>query len=298
MNSNELERLQSIRTFPSLVKYLRDDLDWPIESDDFEDLFFEYDSSEFDIDVKTAAKIESIKQLRPFTSNQPWGIFFVKFTPKRLPVVALRRLLGKLVFKQRASGKRSEQATWHKSDLLFISSYGEDGERAITFAHFSENKESGRSSILRVLGWDKKDTLLHIADAHSTLQEKLSWPDDEGNLEKWRKTWASAFTLRHHEIVDTSKDLATRLADLASTIRGRVNQVLAAENPETGLVYQLFKAFKETLIHDLNEDDFADTYAQTIAYGLLAAAMEQHEPGKKTLLVIDTIINYIQSDKK
>ncbi len=293
MNSNELERLQSIRTFPSLVKYLRDDLDWPIESDDFEDLFFEYDSSEFDIDVKTAAKIESIKQLRPFTSNQPWGIFFVKFTPKRLPVVALRRLLGKLVFKQRASGKRSEQATWHKSDLLFISSYGEDEERAITFAHFSESKQKGDLPILRVLGWDKDDTALHLADAHETLKTNLYWPDDEDNIKAWRETWSSAFILRHREVVDTSKNLAIELAGLATDIRQRVNQVLAVEDPEKGPMRKLMAGFKEALIHDLSEDDFADMYAQTIAYGLLAAAISRHVPGEGVALIADNIADMI-----
>jgi len=36
------EVLKGIRTFPSLVKFLRDELDWPIASDDFEELTFEY----------------------------------------------------------------------------------------------------------------------------------------------------------------------------------------------------------------------------------------------------------------
>ena len=31
------------------------------------------------------------------------------------------------------------------------------------------------------------------------------------------------------------------------------------------------KAFQQALIHDLTPDDFADMYAQTIAYGLLSA---------------------------
>ena len=32
-----------------------------------------------------------------------------------------------------------------------------------------------------------------------------------------------------------------------------------------------FDAFRETLIHDLTADQFADMYAQTVAYGLFAA---------------------------
>ena len=81
------DRLRAIKTFPSLVKYLRDELDWPIEQDDFEDLddfTFDYIPEEIGLDAKTAAKIEEIKQLRPLITNQPWGIFFIKFQPKRV----------------------------------------------------------------------------------------------------------------------------------------------------------------------------------------------------------------------
>lgn len=38
-----IELLRPIRTFPSLVKYLRNELDWPIESDNFDDLTFDYE---------------------------------------------------------------------------------------------------------------------------------------------------------------------------------------------------------------------------------------------------------------
>jgi hypothetical protein len=114
------EKLRAVKTFPSLVTYLRDELDWPIETDHFDDLTFDYDPEELGIDSKTAAKIDGIKQLRPLVTNQPWGIFFIKFEPKRLPVVALRRILSSLVIKKRASAKKSERASWSLNDLLFI----------------------------------------------------------------------------------------------------------------------------------------------------------------------------------
>ena len=34
--------LKEIRTFPSLVRYLRDEMGWPIDREDFEELTFEY----------------------------------------------------------------------------------------------------------------------------------------------------------------------------------------------------------------------------------------------------------------
>ena len=84
MAAVDVERLHSIKTFPSLVKYLRDELDWPIESDDFDELTFDYEPEELGLDAKTAVKIKEIKQLRPLAANQPWGIFFVNFEPKRV----------------------------------------------------------------------------------------------------------------------------------------------------------------------------------------------------------------------
>jgi hypothetical protein len=117
--------LQDIKTFASLVKYLRDELEWPIEADSFDDLTFDFAPEELGLDAKTAAKVRDIKQLRPLTTNQPWGIFFVNFEPKRLPVVALRKILGNLVIKKRASANKSERAAWGLHDLLFISAFGE-----------------------------------------------------------------------------------------------------------------------------------------------------------------------------
>ena len=40
------------------------------------------------------------------------------------------------------------------------------------------------------------------------------------------------------------------------------------------------KAFQDALIHDLNADDFADMYAQTIAYGLLSARIANPSAGR------------------
>jgi predicted helicase len=268
------DELRGIKSFPQLIKYLRDELDWPIEADDFEDSTFDYDPEELGIDPKTAAKIQEIKQLRPLVSNQPWGVFFVKFEPKKLPVVVLRRILSKLAIKKRTSAVKSEQAVWNLHDLLFISNYGEGDHRQMTFANFSQDENNADLPTLKVLGWDYEDTELHVDNVHHELKAKLRWPADEKNIQKWRESWSSAFILRNQQVITTSKDLATRLAALAQRIRERAKRVLELENA-TGAMRQLYRAFQETLIHDIKEDDFADMYAQTIAYGLLAARMSR-----------------------
>lgn len=272
--------LKNIRRFDQLVRYLRDRMSWPIETDDFEELVFEYTPEELGIDAASAAKIQEIKRLRPLSQNQPWGIFFVKFEPKRLPVVALRRILSSVVMKKRSSANKSERAVWATDDLLFVSNYGEGEARQISFAHFSQDASKDDLPTLKVLGWDNLDTPLHLDHVAEILTERLAWPDDEADVAHWRESWGSAFTLRHREVITTSKDLAMRLAELARAIRDRIRTVLTIETKD-GPFSTLMKAFQEALIHDLDEDGFADMYAQTIAYGLLSARIA--DPHKKTV---------------
>ena len=138
MPTDHRERLARIRRFDQLVAYLRDELGWPIDADDFEELTFEYTPEELGIDTKNAAKIQAIKRLRPLVPGQPWGIFFVEFEPKRLPVVALRCILGRVAVKRRASDNDSERQAWASDDLLFVSNYGEGDERRIAFSPLFE----------------------------------------------------------------------------------------------------------------------------------------------------------------
>ncbi len=262
--------LKDIRTFPSLVRYLRDEMGWPIEGGDFEELTFEYTPEELGIDTASAAKIQEIKRLRPLSPRQPWGIFFVKFEPKRLPVVALRRILSRVALQKRASANSAERAAWAADDLLFVSNFGEGDARQISFAHFSQAEGKQDLPTLKVLGWDNLDTALHLDHVAELLTERLAWPDDDKDVARWRESWSAAFTLRHREVITTSKALAVRLAELARALRDRIRTVLAIET-ENGPVTKLMKAFQAALVHDLDAGGFADMYAQTIAYGLLSA---------------------------
>ncbi|MYB32111.1 MAG: DNA methyltransferase [Acidobacteria bacterium] len=270
MPTDQRSRLAGIRRFDQLVAYLRDELGWPIASDDFEELTFEYTPGELGIDPKNAAKIQEIRRLRPLATGQPWGIFFVKFEPKRLPVVALLRILGLVTLKKRATDNWSERQAWAADDLLFVSNFGEGEEHRIAFAHFSTPLAGNDLPTLKVLGWDNLDTPLHLDAVAHELTTHLAWPDDEEDIDSWREHWRSAFGLRHREVVTTSKQLSGHLAELARAIRDRTLAALAIEN-ESGALTKLLNAFQTTLVHDLDEAKFADMYAQTIAYGLLSA---------------------------
>ena len=279
MPTDHRERLARIRRFDQLVAHLRDELGWPIDSDDFEELTFEYTPEELGIDLKNAAKIQEIKRLRPLVPSQPWGIFFVKFEPKRLPVVALRRILGQVALKKRASANRPERQAWAADDLLFVSNYGEGEERRIAFAHFSKPRNTHDLPTLKVLGWDNLDTPLHLDAVARELTDHLTWPENEDDHESWRERWQAAFKLRHREVITTSKQLSERLAELARATRDRIRTALVIES-ESGPLTKLMKAFQAALVRDLDESGFADMYAQTVAYGLLSARIT--DPARRT----------------
>ncbi|MES1994390.1 MAG: type ISP restriction/modification enzyme [Pseudomonadota bacterium] len=294
MTEEQRQRLRAIKTFGDLTDYLRTELDWPIEEGhDEDDLTFDW-SDDLGLKESEVVGIREIKQLRPLETDQPWGIFFVNFEKKQLPIVILRRILNALVMKKRTSANKAQQAAWRQHDLLFISSYGEDTDRQLTFAHFSEpsSELDASKATLRVLGWDDEDTNLKLDYVANKLHEKLTWPQDTTNLAHWRQQWAAAFELRPRQVITTAEELALRLAELAKRIRNRMLLVLPRES-ESGELRKLLKGFQTALIHDLDEKAFADMYAQTITYGLFSAAVSRTVPGAGTAVDQGNIVDMV-----
>ncbi len=274
-----IDRLRGATTITALVRYLHDELNWPVDLDAIDDAFYDYEPEELGIKPEHQVAIKSIKQLRPLTTGQPWGIFFVEFDKQRLPMVVLRRVLQGLSLRNREKDKGRQR--WHAQDLLFISSFGPASDREIALAHFTDESDQGDLPTLRVLGWDGADTNLALASVANTLREHLRWPSDGDTpqgQQRWRQRWSSAFRLRYREAVTTAKDLALALAYLARAIRTRANEVLAVEG-HSGPLTLLYQAFKANLIADLTHDRFADMYAQTITYGLFAARVSRTSGG-------------------
>ncbi len=52
--------------------------------------------------------------------------------------------------------------------------------------------------------------------SRTSLAEKLTWPDDPDQVDEWREQWSQAFELRPRQVIDTAKELAERLAELAN----------------------------------------------------------------------------------
>lgn len=72
------------------------------------------------------------------------------------------------------------------------------------------------------------------------------------------------------EPVGTPRELALRMASLAHMVRD-LSVAAFEREPESGTLHAQLSAFRDNLIPDLSAEQFADMYAQTIAYGLFAA---------------------------
>ncbi|AKQ42829.1 hypothetical protein CP97_13515 [Aurantiacibacter atlanticus] len=286
------EELARVNSFPKLVALLRDRLEWPIDEDyEFEDVIFEYEPQELGLKEEETAKVREIHQLRPLVTNQPWGVFFISFEEKQLSVTVLRRILRALVVKQR--GGAVDRQAWQKSDLIFAANFGKSGERELAFVHFSDGAATNDLPVMKVLGWNARDTKLHNDHVGHQLSKQLAWPDDPADDAGWRNQWLSAFEVRHREVISTSMELAKRLAALATDIRATVNDLLAREI-EKGPLQTMLEAFRNNLIHDLDADGFADMFAQTICYGMLAARISKITPEDSSgCLVADNMADMV-----
>ncbi len=86
------------------------------------------------------------------------------------------------------------------------------------------------------------------------------------------------FCIRVSQTIKSSSKLSKMMAGKAKLLSIVIEQALTSdeENKEDSTLKEQMNAFKEILIHDIKPKDFADIYAQTIAYGMFAARL--HDP--------------------
>ena len=108
-----------------------------------------------------------------------------------------------------------------------------------------------------------------IADLLMGIQRR---PDDFERLE----ALLSQFITQRPLTITSPVDLAERMAGKAGLIKDVLFRTLKDDEDHNEELGQQFEAFKTNLIHDITEEDFADVYAETIAYGMFAARL--HDP--------------------
>ncbi len=86
----------------------------------------------------------------------------------------------------------------------------------------------------------------------------------------------SKFFMSTPAMISDSKDLAVYLAERGKILKEYISEILK-ENEDDNFSQKmqgLYKIFRETLVKDLKEDEFADAYAQTFIYGLFLARLQ------------------------
>lgn len=260
--------IRSVRNITDLIGYFSENLNWAIDIDDFddiEDISYDFEAEDIGLKEENFAKILSLRQLQPLVDGQQWGIFCIEFDSNKFEVSALRKILSKFVPKRRSM---VDHAVWEQQDLLFICNWGEDNNRTIGIAHF-EDQEKGLPQIKMISCAPALEDFTQIKVFEDRLAQ-LAWPKNTSNIEAWREAWSSAFASGYRQTIQDSSTLTIQLAAEAQNIRNRILSILDVETTN-GYVHLLYDKFKDTLIHDMTEQQFADMYAQTVVYGLFSA---------------------------
>jgi hypothetical protein len=117
------------------------------------------------------------------------------------------------------------------------------------------------------------------------LEARLAEFDTKGKLkptpdgEEKLAQLLDAFIKQEALTVSTAKDLAQRMAGMTRIVRDLIIRTFEHEGvgegsalpKESGWLHNWLAAFREVLLPDLDEKQFADMFAQTLAYGLFAA---------------------------
>ena len=92
----------------------------------------------------------------------------------------------------------------------------------------------------------------------------------------------SDFAAFQGQTIKSSRELAKMMADKARLMKHVFSETLKNTSEEENSeeekksdreLYHQWQAFRKILVHDMDEDQFADVYAQTIAYGLFTARL-------------------------
>ena len=281
--------IRNVKDMTGLISYFADKLQWKIDPDDFddiEDVAYDFDAEDIGLKEEAFAKINSLLQLPPLVDGQKWGIFCVEFDSRRFEVTALRKILSGLIPKRRNS---ADHAVWEQKDLLFLCFWGKDNNRTIGVAHFEE-KESGLPTIKMISCAPAVEDFTQIRIFENRLKS-LQWPTQYIDHEKWHDEWSSAFTTGYKQTIQDASTLTTQLAIEAQGIRNRILEILNIETAN-GYVHLLYEKFRNTLIHDMTEKQFADMYAQTVVYGLFSArCMDDTQEDFSAAEAVDCIPN-------
>ncbi|WP_313138122.1 type ISP restriction/modification enzyme [Paracoccus jeotgali] len=124
------------------------------------------------------------------------------------------------------------------------------------------------------LDWDfyrngERFASVTIADYLRGIQPK---PEEYDRLENLLRD----FIAQKPQTITSTQKLAEMMAGKAGLIKDVLFKVLREDTELRTELGGQYKAFREHLIHDIKPEDFADIYAETIAYGMFAARLHDN----------------------
>ena len=112
---------------------------------------------------------------------------------------------------------------------------------------------------------------------------------NEANEEPFLQMVSRLINSKPQKITSPIK-LAKVMASKARMLAQVIEKALDNDPEGTTELAQQMKVFKDLLIHDLNNKTFADIYAQTIAYGLFSARLNDPSPDDFSRMEANTLI--------
>lgn len=156
----------------------------------------------------------------------------------------------------------------------------------LTSKDFKEQFDRYRKSLNNLLITDYLDFRLYV-DGEFVTSVKIA--EINGGAIKFLPenyarftTLVKDFSTRRGQTITNPKNLAEMMAGKAKMLAQIIEEALNSdeETSADSTLKDQMHAFLDVLIHDLTPKDFADIYAQTIAYGMFAARL--HDPNLET----------------
>jgi predicted helicase len=155
--------------------------------------------------------------------------------------------------------------------------YIETKDIGISLDHTEHTNQMKRylGSLANLILTDYVEFRWYVAGEHrvtarlAKVGSKGKWIPETDGIEQVSKL-LQGFMITQTPTVNNSKELATRMASIAQLIRSAIGLAFKSEEGGGSLHVQM-EGFRQVLLPDLDSEQFADMYAQTICYGLFAA---------------------------
>ncbi|MGI9054444.1 MAG: hypothetical protein ACR2F2_01445, partial [Pyrinomonadaceae bacterium] len=156
----------------------------------------------------------------------------------------------------------------------------------LTSKDFKEQFDRYRKSLNNLIFTDYLDFHLYV-DSKLVTSKKIAIIEN-GKIKPLPENFPQFTTLikefctRTGQTITNSKKLAGMMAGKAKMLAQIIESALESdeETSADSTLNEQMRAFRDVLIHDITAKEFADVYAQTIAYGMFAARL--HDPNLET----------------